>query len=110
MDKPREVRLALKGTPTSIKPMFADEVMVSVGMKAVKDEKGKIKKEGVVRIGFIDMVRGQLLGEFILTPITANAFLRVLSANLKKLDEELKSEKLPEKPIIKEEGTISYIG
>lgn len=78
-------------------PLFADEVMLGVTLKASKekDETGRIKKEGHVRLGFIDVMRGQMIAEVVLSSMTAKALLEILDKNLKKLDEELKSGEPP---------------
>lgn len=79
------------------KPLFADEVVLGVSVKASKekDEKGRIEKEGHMRFSFIDAIRGQIIAEVVLSSMTAKALLKILDRNLKKLDEELKSEEPP---------------
>jgi len=91
----REIQI--RSAPAVVKPLFADEVMVGVSIKASKDrdEKGRIEKEGHIRLGFIDVMKGQMITEVVLSPMTAKALLKVLGDNLKKLDEELKSGEPP---------------
>ncbi len=101
-------KIQIRETPSTVTPVFADEAMVGISIKAVSKE-GDVKKEGVVRLGFIDVLRGQMVAEIVLLPETAKALHRALEATLKKLDEELKSKEIP-KPV--KEGGISteYIG
>jgi hypothetical protein len=91
----KKIRIQLSRQPTTVRPIFADEVMVMNTIRGSKDEKGNVTKEGYIRINFIDMLRKQSLGEFVLSPRTAKALMRILNNNLKKLDEELKSKELP---------------
>lgn len=84
--------------------------MVGVTVKASKekDEKGRIEKEGHVRLGFIDMMKGQMIAEVVLSSMTAKALLKILADNLKKLDEELKSKEPPKQ--VKVATTTEEIG
>jgi len=93
----REIQI--RSAPAVVRPLFADEVMVGVTVKASKEkgEKGRIEKEGHVRLGFIDVMKGQMIAEVVLSSMTAKALLKILDDNLKKLDEELKSEELPKR-------------
>jgi len=106
----REVQI--RGIPAMVKPLFADEVMLAVTLKASKekDEKGRIKKEGHVRLGFIDAMKGQMIAEVVLSSMTAKALLKILDENLEKLDKELESEE-PPKEIVATTKTeeIGYI-
>jgi len=103
-------RIQIRGAPAIIKPLFADEVMVGITLKASKErnEKGKIEKEGHVKLGFIDTVRGQFVAEVVISPMTAKGLMKILGDNLKKLDEELKSGELPK--IAKTAATTEALG
>ena len=105
MAEPQKVQI--RGTPAIVKPLFADEVMLGITVKATQTEDG-VKKEGLIRLSFLDVVRGQLLTEVVITPATAKSLSKILNNDLKRMDEELKSKKLPEKTLIKEE-TTGYI-
>ncbi len=106
MAEPQKVQI--RGTAAIVKPLFADEVMLGITVKATKTEDGVIKKEGLIRLSFLDVVRGQLLSEVVITPTTAKSLAKILNNDLKRMDKELKSKKLPEKPLVKEE-TTGYI-
>lgn len=104
----KKMKIELKATST---PLFADEVIVGTIIKAAKTKEGEIKKDGYIRFGFIDMAKGQIFAEVILSPITAKALLKILDDNLKKLDEELKSKELPKKPMeVAKTEELTYIG
>ncbi|RLG45997.1 MAG: hypothetical protein DRO00_00225 [Thermoproteota archaeon] len=101
-------KIQIRETPSTITPVFADEAMVGISIKAVSRD-GDVKKEGVVRLGFVDVLRGQMVAEIVLLPETARALYNALGATLKKLDEELKSKEIP-KPAKKGEISTEYIG
>lgn len=105
----REIQI--RGTPAMVKPLFADEVVLGVTLKASKerDEKGRIEKEGHVRFGFVDVMRGQIIAEVVLSSMTAKALLKILGDNLKKLDDELKSEEPPKEAVATVATTEEYI-
>ena len=86
---------------SNIKPIFADEAAVIIKLKASKNQKGEIEKEGQIAIIFIDMMKQRALGEFVITRTTAKALLAVLTQNLNTLEKELKSKELPKVPPIK---------
>ena len=91
----------------NVNPLFADEVMVGIGVKATKRNE-RIEKEGYVRLGFIDMAKKEVFAEVILSRITAKALVEILKKNLEKLEKELKSEKVPK--IETKESEFNYIG
>ena len=46
-----------------------------------------------------------------MSPLTAKAFLKILSENVAKLEEELKSKEMPKKPIVgRKTEKLTYIG
>ncbi len=94
---------------SNIKPVFADEVAVIVKMKAAKNQKGEIEKEGQIGMIFIDMLKQKPVGEFVVTKATARALSMVLSQNVDNLEKELKSKELPKAPQIKTTTDTSYI-
>jgi hypothetical protein len=102
-----EERIKLKSVSI---PVFADEVIVGRVVKAVKEGE-EIKKDGYIRIGFIDMTKGQIFSEIVLSPLTAKAMIKILNENLAALEEEMKSKELPKKPL-ETKGTeeLTYIG
>ncbi len=109
-EEKKKVNIQLNNLPASIIPTFADEVMVGTMVKANK-EGNEVRKEGQVRLNFIDMVRRQSVAEIVISPITARNLVRILEENLNKLEFELKSKELPEHPKIEEKSTesLSYI-
>jgi len=108
MAEPKKAPIALVSTPSTVKPLFADEVMLGTMVKSIKGKDG-VKKDGMVKLCFIDMIRKQILVEVVITPITAEALSNLLNDKLKELDKELKSKKMPEKPIVKKEEVTGYI-
>ncbi len=92
------------------RPVFADEMGVSIRIKAVKDDKsGKVEKEGVVGIMFIDSIKKQLIGEFIVNKSTAKNFAKVLEDSVAKMEKELASKEMPKQPEVKTTGDFSNI-
>jgi hypothetical protein len=96
-------------TKTNIKPIFADEAAVIVKLKASKNQKGEIEKEGQIGIIFIDMMKQKPVGEFVITRITAKALSTVLLQNIGTLEKELKSKEMPKAPPIKTTTDTSAI-
>lgn len=92
------------------KPIFADEIALALKIKATKDEKGKIEKEGQITFIFMDMMKRQALGEFVVTKNTAKSLIKVLSENIANLEKQLSDKSMPKQPEIKTTGgdTTSY--
>ncbi|MDE1860518.1 MAG: hypothetical protein KGH72_02255 [Candidatus Micrarchaeota archaeon] len=94
---------------SKLKPVFADEVGIVLKVKANKNEKGDVEKEGHVELIFLDMVKQQPIGEYILSKSTAKALVGTLSQSLINLDKELANKSMPKQPEIKTTGDASYI-
>ena len=91
-----EEQLNLKFVDT--KPIFADEIALMFKIKAIKGEKGEVEKEGEIMIVFIDMMKQQVLGEFVIGKSTAKALAKILPENIEKLEKQLKDKSIPQKP------------
>lgn len=83
------------------KPIFADEVALAIKVKATKNDKNEVEKEGQVVFIFLDVMKQQALGEFVLSRFTAKALLSVLSENLKILEKQLSDKSMPKPPEIR---------
>jgi len=94
---------------SDIKPVFADEALVMGSMKVRKDEKGRIKKEGMMRIMFVDMTNMQPVSSVAITISTAHGLVNALGAQLKKMEEDMASKELPRKPK-KPDASLTYFG
>lgn len=93
-----------------VKPVYADEVAIAVRVKAFKNEKGAVEKEGLIGLIFIDMLRQQSVGEFVINRATAKALIQVLGQNVAQLERELSNKQMPKPPEIKTTGgDSSYI-
>lgn len=77
------------------KPIFADEIGVLVRVKATKDEKQAVYKEGTIGIIFIDATKKLILGEFVVSKYTAKNLIKPLSESIEKLEKELASKDMP---------------
>ena len=88
--------------PSKEKPVFADEVMISLNIKKSRDGK---KKDAAVRMGFVDTLRKEIVSEVILSPITAEALVVVLQKSLIKLEDIMKG-----KIEKKQDDSTTYIG
>ena len=102
----KKLELKAKGNP-----WFADEVAVLKGVKAIK-EGNKVRKEGFIRLGFIDMVKREVFAEIVLMPSTVKALIELLKRNLEELEKELESNeiKLPKATKISKTEDLTYIG
>ena len=83
------------------KPIFADEVALALMVKAAKGEKGEIEKDGQVRFIFVDMMKHQALGEFVVSKNTAKSLIKILSENVANLDKQLADKTMPKQTEIK---------
>src|SRR3989344_5905469 len=110
MEEKKKVNIQLNNMPLQIAPTFADEVMVGTVVKAAK-EGNDVRKEGNVRLNFIDMFRRQSVADIVISHITARNLVKILQDNVTNLETELKSKELP-KQKIEEKSTesLSYIG
>lgn len=98
--------IPVAGTPGLVKPLFADAVQTTIGVKETKNKKERI---GHVRLTFIDMLRRQVLAEIVIDHLHARELARILSENVKNLDIALKTGKhLPKPEATKTE--MRYIG
>lgn len=93
---------------SDIKQVYADEALVMGAVKARKGDDGKIKKEGNIRIAFIDMTTSQPVAKIVLSISTAKGLVNALAEQLKKLEEDLESKEVPRKP--SEKPSLTYIG
>lgn len=84
------------------KPVFADEVMVSLNIKRSRDGK---KRDAAVRMSFVDSLRKEIVSEVILSPVTAESLVVVLQKSMKKLDDVMKG-----KIEKKQDDSTTYIG
>jgi hypothetical protein len=94
---------------SDLKPLFADEAFVMGAMKVRKDESGKMKKEGIMRIVFVDMTNMQPIAAVALALSTARGLANALSSQLKKIEEDMASKELPKKPKVPD-TSLTYIG
>ncbi len=86
---------------TDTKPIFADEVALALKIKAIKGEKGEIEKEGNITLIFMDMLKHQAIGEFVISKNTAKLLAKALSENIVTLEKQLLDKSMPKKPEIK---------
>lgn len=93
---------------SDIKQMFADEALVMGAVKVGKTPDGKVKKEGNVRIVFVDMTTAQPLAKIVLSISTAKGLINALSEQLKRLEKDLESKDVGKKS--SEEPSLTYIG
>jgi len=84
------------------KPIFADEIALALRMNATKDgSKGKIEKEGHIELIFLDGMKHQAIGEYIISKNTAKALVKILSENIAALEKQLADPSMPKQPEIK---------
>jgi hypothetical protein len=95
---------------STIKQLFADEALVMGTVKVGKTKEGQVKKEGSVRIAFVDMTSMQPISKIVITLSTAKGLVNALSNQINKLEEDLASDELPKQPVEKTEPSLTYIG
>ena len=94
---------------TDTKPIFADDIAIIHRIKSVKMDKGEIEKEGTVMFVFLDAVKHQAIGEFVVNIHTAEALAKMLPENLKALEKNLADKSLPPtKPPSQTTSDMSY--
>jgi hypothetical protein len=91
---------------TPVKTLYADEIVVAHTIKAGKDKKGKVMKEGHLHLVFIDMTTQRPIDKIAISPITAMGLHKALGDTLLKIDKELKNKKLDKR---KKTDTSDYI-
>jgi len=97
----------------SVKPIWADEVMITRMTKQNKDAKGKIEKEGYISLIFVDGFTKMALARLTISKTTAKALANLLNTNVTDLEKDLanKSEIKPAATTIQASTTKSnYIG
>ena len=99
-----------KISESKIKPLFADEILISANIKARKKKK-TIEKEGLVRLLFLSITNNEPVSEIVLSRFTAERLAFSLVDSLKKLEKELKSKKMPKQKVIKSgKKKLNYMG
>lgn len=93
---------------SDIKQLYADEALVMGTVKIGKTSDGKIKKEGNVRIAFVDMTTANPVAKIVISVSTAKGLVNALSEQVKRLEKDIESNELPKKP--SEEPLLTYIG
>lgn len=95
------------GTSES-KATYSDNTAIALRMKASKNSKGEVEKEGELEIIFLDMLTHQAVGRFVLGRLAARDLLNGLSTNLSNMEKELASKSMPKPPEIKPTSNTTY--
>ena len=90
------------------KPLFADNIMVEAEIKA--DKNNMKDKEYHVRLVFIDTKTAQVVSEIMLSKLTTRDLQNVLNETMSKLNEIIKTGKLPQQPIKVGSNELNYMG
>jgi hypothetical protein len=93
---------------SDVKQLYADEALVMGTVKVSKTKNGEIKKEGTVRIAFVDMTNTQPVAKIVVSVTTARGLVNSLSEQLKRLEQDLESKEVPKKLL--KEPSLTYIG
>ena len=91
-----------------IKPIFADEVALAAQVKASKGDKGSIEKEGIVRLIFVDAMKHQSVGEFVISRNTARGLAKALQETMANIEKQLADKSMPKQPEIKTTSDSMY--
>ena len=92
---------------SNLQQIFADEAFVMGAVKMGKASDGKVKKEGTIRMAFIDMTTMQPVSKIVLTLSTAKGLVNALNAQVVKLEKDLESKEVTKKS---SEPSLTYIG
>jgi len=97
---PQQIEAAIRTTKE--KCLFAEEFAVGTSVRvAAIDKKGKkVRKEGIVKIFFLDAATQKVVSEIALTSITAKALGETLIKNVSTLEKDLASDKPRKKAAI----------
>ncbi|MCS7123004.1 MAG: hypothetical protein RMJ17_00275 [Candidatus Aenigmarchaeota archaeon] len=79
----KEIQLNI---PTDVKPLFADDILVSLRVKADKDE-----KEVYVNLKFFVIEGKRVVADVTISKITAKSLLAILTNQLSKAEEKTSS-------------------
>lgn len=90
------------------KPIFADNIAVEAEIKA--DKKNMKDREFHIRLVFIDTKTLQVVSEIVLSRLTTRDLQNVLNETMGKLDEIIKTGKLPQQPIKAGSDALNYMG
>ncbi|MDE1871018.1 MAG: hypothetical protein KGI06_02145 [Candidatus Micrarchaeota archaeon] len=94
---------------SSLKPIFADGTAIVMRVKTFKNpQSGEIEKDGYIEIVFLDMMKRQPVGEFVIGKNTAKELIDGIAQNITNLEKELKSKDMPKSPEITPSGNTSY--
>ncbi len=87
---------------TNEKCLFAEEFAIGVSVRAARsDKKGKkVRKEGIIKIFFLDAATQKVVSEIALTSITAKTLAESLMKNVANLEKELCSNKIKKKAAV----------
>jgi len=93
----QQIEVAIR--TTNEKCLFAEEFAIGLSVRATPlDKKGKkVRKEGIVKIFFLDAATQKVVSEIALTSITAKSLAQGLMKNVMKLEKELASKKIAKK-------------
>lgn len=85
---------------TKEKCLFAEEFAVGTSVRTANlDKKGtRVRKEGIIKVFFLDAATHQVVSEIALTSITAKALADTLFKNVSTLEKDLLDDK-PRKPV-----------
>ncbi len=90
------------------KPIFSDQIRLALRVNAIKNEKGSVEKEGHIMLIFMDGMKNQVLGEFVLTKNTAKSLVTILTENITNLEKQRSDKSMPKPSVTKTTGNIGY--
>lgn len=102
MRKMNAQQIELTIRTTNEKCLFAEEFAVGVSVRSAPiDKKGKrVRKEGILKIFFLDAATQKVVSEIALTSITAKTLANSLMQNVSNLEKDLASDKPRSKVVI----------
>lgn len=93
---------------SKIKAVFVDNTAIAARVKASKNSKGDVEKEGQIEIIFLDMLTQQPVGRFVMGRLTTRELINGLMQNLTKLEKEVSSKDIPKPPEIEPTSNTTY--
>ncbi|MBI4021072.1 MAG: hypothetical protein HY369_02425 [Candidatus Aenigmarchaeota archaeon] len=94
-------------------PVFTDRSITAsqvASLPSKKDKKKAERKEGTIRIIFVDSVSNSVVADVVMTPIAAEQLAAGITKSLEQLKAQLKDHTMPAQPVLETAPQQSYIG
>jgi len=107
------VPLKNMGINYKVLPVFSDRSITASQVASLPEKGNKkkaAKKEGTIRVIFLDSVSQSSVADVIMTPIAAAQLVNGIKQSIEKLDTEIKDPKIASHTPVKTQTQQTYIG